>query len=53
MRINIVCEYAKPKMWKSGEEMAQEGMTIVNMTRKNRRTDCIKGKPATGPLSDR
>ena len=48
-----MCEYAKPKMWKSGEEMAQEGMTIVNMTRKNRRTDCIKGKPATGPLSDR
>ena len=32
--------------------MAQEGMTIMNMTRKNRGTDCIKGTPATGLLSD-
>ena len=32
--------------------MAKEGMTIVNMTRKNGRTDCIKGTPATGLLSN-
>jgi hypothetical protein len=33
--------------------MAQEGMTIVNIIRKNRRTNYIKGTPATRPLSDR
>jgi hypothetical protein len=41
-KIYVICEYAKLKMWKSREEMAEEGIIIVNMIRKNRRTDCIR-----------
>jgi len=41
-KINIICEYIKLKIWKSREEMAEEGIMIVNMIRKNRRTDYIR-----------